>query len=365
MTVVTALLRYDYGDKDRGISLERRCFFPAIEKAVERTIPFWLEDNGYPDEIPLLQERLLRFIDMTKPDVVFFILMSSEITIETLRQLSKKCVTANWFCDDQWRFENFSRIVSPALTFAITTDKFSVEKYRKAGCSNTIHSQWAAIEYSDNIRLDDQEYSNDICFVGSMNPTRRWTIAFLQESGFSVACFGSGWANGRVAFEDIKEITLRSRINLNLSNSFSNDLRFMERLRHNSMKPAPLSRLRRLVRGLFPDSSPQRVPEEGVVDSNSPKNVEQIKARNFEIPAFGGFQLSQYCLEIEDYFEIGREIAIFSNVDDLVKQLGYYLSHDSEREAIRRAGYLRARDYTYDNRMREILNEIRKKAGIS
>ncbi|GAH96354.1 unnamed protein product, partial [marine sediment metagenome] len=42
----------------------------------------------------------------------------------------------------------------------------------------------------------------------------------------------------------------------------------------------------------------------------SKKRIEQIKARNFEIPALGGFQLTNYCLSLEDYFEIGKEIVM-------------------------------------------------------
>ena len=46
------------------------------------------------------------------------------------------------------------------------------------------------------------------------------------------------------------------------------------------------------------------------------KSHEQMKARNFEIPAVGGLQLSHYTLELEDYFKIGEEILIYSNVDE-------------------------------------------------
>jgi spore maturation protein CgeB len=365
MKVVAALLRYDYGIKDRGISLERLCFFPAIERVVESAVPFWLEDNGYPEDIPLLQNRLLRFIDSEKPDVVFFILMNSEITLETITQLSKRYITVNWFCDDQWRFKDFARVVAPALTFAATTDKYSLEKYRELGCSNIIHSQWAAIEYREDIQFDEPQYENDICFIGGLNPTRKWIVQYIQDNGFHVDCYGSGWPNGRVSFRQIKDVTFRSKINLNLSNSFSLDFRFLEYLQKMRFEPTSMSRKQRILNSFFPRISSRRVLKEALNTFNSSKNVEQIKARNFEIPAFGGFELTQYCLEIEDYFEIGKEIAIFSNIDDLLRQIDYYLTHDRERESLRRAGYIRARDYTYENRMRKLFDEIRITSRIN
>jgi spore maturation protein CgeB len=86
--------------------------------------------------------------------------------------------------------------------------------------------------------------------------------------------------------------------------------------------------------------------------------VESVKARNFEIPGCGGFQLSQFALELEDYYQIGKEITVFSNTDDLVKQVEYYLRFGNEREKIRKNGYLRTREHTYDLRLNKILKSL-------
>ncbi len=80
--------------------------------------------------------------------------------------------------------------------------------------------------------------------------------------------------------------------------------------------------------------------------------------RNFEIPACGGFQLGHYAPSIEDYFIFGKEIAIYSNIDELKKQVGYYLENEQERERIRTAGYKRAENHTYKDRFEEIFRRI-------
>ena len=47
----------------------------------------------------------------------------------------------------------------------------------------------------------------------------------------------------------------------------------------------------------------------------SKKTSEQIKARNFEIPGFGGFQLSQYSLGLEDFYDIDRVYSKATNTE--------------------------------------------------
>lgn len=333
MKIMAALLRYDYGMIERGESLEKTAFFPALQQISEDVIPFWLEDNGYLDDKDKLQDKLLEFAALNNPDVIFFILMRDEVTISTIEALSKRYITVNWFCDDQWRFESFTRFVAPKLTYSVTTDKFSLVKYYKLGVRNVILSQWAADEYVKDIDFEKIEYTHDISFIGGKNPAREWLINHLGKKGHRVRCFGAGWDGGRVSYEEVKDIFLRSRINLNLSNSVQNDYRYL----------------------LY---SWKNVREH----LSSPKRVEQIKARNFEIPCYGGFQLTNYAPGIEDYYTIGKDIAIYTSPEDLSMQIDYYLSAEQERRGICLSGYKRSEDYTYAKRMKEVFEVI---AGAS
>ena len=85
----------------------------------------------------------------------------------------------------------------------------------------------------------------------------------------------------------------------------------------------------------------------------------QIKGRDFEIPACGGFLLTQDNPELYEYFEPGKEIAVYSDADDLADKIEYYLSHDAERERIRLAGHERfLRDHTMLGRMEAIFDRV-------
>lgn len=312
MKIATIFCKFDYGIEARGPSNEIKYFYPAIKKLYPDTAAFWIENHGFPSEIDRLQKEIIYFCQEEKPDIVFMILMTYEchpMTLKTLRSMGIKVV--NWFCDDHWRFDGFSSQIAPDLDFAATVDKYSVNRYAQYGCKG-IHSQWASNYIRDYINTD---YLYDISFVGSPSRRRVEAVNLLCQHGFKVQCWGTGWPNGRADQTKMQEIFLMSKINLNLSNS------------------------------------------------EDQKNIEQIKARTFEIPACGGFQLSQFALEVEDYFTIGKEIAVYSSPLEMLRQVDYYLTHDEEREKIKLAGWTRAKEYTYENRMREVFNEIRNSLG--
>ncbi|MCR4842585.1 MAG: glycosyltransferase [Eubacterium sp.] len=69
-----------------------------------------------------------------------------------------------------------------------------------------------------------------------------------------------------------------------------------------------------------------------------------IPQRIFDVMGCGGFMLTNYQPEIEEQFEIGKEIEVFYDVDDLIKKTEYYLGHERERLEISLNGYKAIRD---------------------
>ncbi len=64
------------------------------------------------------------------------------------------------------------------------------------------------------------------------------------------------------------------------------------------------------------------------------KNSGQIKARNIEIPYFGGFRLTDYYPGIEDYFRVSCEIAWYGNIDEAVLLILYFLDNEAQHKLI-------------------------------
>ena len=86
---------------------------------------------------------------------------------------------------------------------------------------------------------------------------------------------------------------------------------------------------------------------------------DQIKARNFEIPGCGGFLLTGRADNLDDYYEVGKEIVYFENTQDLIEKVRHYLHHEDERAAIAQAGYQRtSREHLYAHRFPEIFQRL-------
>jgi len=210
------------------------------------------------------------------------------------------------------------------------------------------------------VPLEKLEFENDIIFIGGKNKVREWYISELHNAGLKVRCFGFGWPEGKLSYEQMVQITRRSKISLNLSNSIPKDFRYYLYLVKQIFRSISFGADKR-----FAIASSLRIAINDFISSFiEEKAFEQIKARNFEIPAHGGFQISQYALGLDDYFIPGKEIVLFSTVDELIVLIKYYLFNTEERERIRFAGYERSKMHTYALRIKKIFQGIDHDQGL-
>lgn len=81
-----------------------------------------------------------------------------------------------------------------------------------------------------------------------------------------------------------------------------------------------------------------------------------IPQRVFDIMSVGGFCLTNYQPELEEYFEIGKDLEVFHNLEELDEKVKYYLKHEEARIRIAINGYKKVRKYhSYENRMEKVL----------
>lgn len=84
-----------------------------------------------------------------------------------------------------------------------------------------------------------------------------------------------------------------------------------------------------------------------------------IPQRVWDIMAVGGFCLTNYQPELEEYFQIGKELEIYHNLEELEEKIAYYLTHDEERLRIAINGYKRVRDeHSLKSRLKQALDFI-------
>ena len=85
-----------------------------------------------------------------------------------------------------------------------------------------------------------------------------------------------------------------------------------------------------------------------------------ISLRVWDILACGGFLLTNYQPELEEFFEIGRDLVCYFSKEDMVDKMLYYLEHEDERAEIARNGYAKVKAFhSYACRVEELLTVLK------
>lgn len=311
-------MKYDYGDPKRGLGYEYYNFYLTFKKMGLEIVEF--DCMSILNKIGRKKMNLLLWdtVQNEQPDLLICALMRDEFDPAVIRKISKETntTTYNWFSDDHWRYDRFSRHWAPMFNWVSTTDQEAISKYHRDGYQNVIKTQWGF--NPDIYKAQDTPYQYDVTFVGQVHSNRKSIINTLKKNGIQITCFGADWPNGRIDQEEMIAVFNQSRINLNLNNSSTNKwYRFWK------------------------------------------KDRDQIKGRNFEVPGSGGFLLTGNADNLEKYFVPGKEIGLYASEDQLTERIKYYLENESEREAIKTAGYRRSQEeHSYSRRFEVIFNTI-------
>ncbi|MBA4319681.1 MAG: hypothetical protein C0412_14870 [Flavobacterium sp.] len=349
MKILYVVHKYDYGKPELGFAYEHYNFYATLVRMQgdKNVVYFPVDEVRRKEGEKGLNEGLLKVVYEEKPDFVFFFYTGTDIKKETIKEITQKsgAITFNWFYDDQWRFENYTRYFAPYFHWVATTDPLSVEKYHKIGYKNAFFLAQGYNQYFYKPLNLPKIY--DVTFIGRPHGIRKKMIKKLEEAGINVKCFGEGWPTGYISYEEVIKVISQSKINLNFSESsgvFWKQLALLF-LHRNDDRSIGLNNPRQLI-----DNLKTFLPS---------MKSKQIKGRIFEVAGCGAFLLTGYAPHLEDLYSIGKEIEGFNNFKELVEKIKYYLKHDEERKAIARAGYERTlKSHTYEKRFNEIFKII-------
>ncbi len=339
MKVLLVSMKYDYGDKSRGPSLERCYFEEPLQHLVATVLTFDFMTVFQEHGKERMNRALLEMVCQEKPDVTIVSPYTDQFIPQIMDEIGKHTITLGYYFDDTWRIK-YSSFWAKHFTYVTTSDVNGVKRWRDAGCSNFVYSPFGC-NHRFFVRKNLTKVY-DVSFIGGYNPYRAWCLQRLCRAGLDVHVWGYGWPHGRLDFDGVVDVINRSRINLNLSNNESWDMRFVL----TPMKPVKDSL--RVVRNIL-----------WTVTGLGAKTREMVKARHFEINACGGFQLSYYVEGLERHYQIGEEIALYESVDAMVDKVRYYLKYADEREAISQHGYERTlRDHSMEKRFADLFDAV-------
>lgn len=335
MRILLAAQMYDYGLRHRGYSFEYYNFYTSLLD-MGHSVEYF--DLGEAESAENLSGRLIDRVEVARPDLLFTCLFRDELLPEAIGTLSAagRTLTYNWFCDDHWRFDSFSRHWAPHFNFVSTTVAAALPEYRAAGIANVLLTQWAAEVH--RYKPAGLPLAHDVTFVGQNYGDRAALIRDLRRAGFDVKTWGTGWAVPTWQRKILAQPVLRP------------------------VGGAALLERRDRVTRCTQDEM-VAVFEQSRVSLNltgaSSGSENQIKGRTFEIPACRGLLLTGPAAELHEFYEPGTEALEYHNPSELPELCARVLRDERWRDNICDAGYRRTlAEHTYRQRFTKLFTQM-------
>lgn len=264
-------------------------------------------------------------------DLFFSYFYDACILPESLAEIGSLGIkTVNWYCNGSYQLHLVSEI-APHYDWCLVPEKFRLRDYLALG-ANPIYSQEAANPAV--YKPHDLPLEYDVTFVGQAYGDRPSYLQYLRSDGIDVQVWGRGWPMRPVSVPQAAPGEL----------------------------PPASGEAEGVVYGggVLPDDEMIRMYSRSRINlgfsscgetHRTNQRILQVRLRDFEVPMSGGFYMVEYMEELEEFFEIGKEIVCYKDRADLADKIKYYLAYDNEREEIRWAGHRRClRDHTWQRR---------------
>ncbi len=280
-------------------SLNKKILSVAKEK---KSDILWIDNKSY------LKSNTLKKIRVLSPGIKIITVITDDITGRLKYQWRLSLKNAKYFdCHFVQRSVNVAELKSyGARRVELCYRSFDPEFHR------------AVILSEEEIK----KYKSSVGFIGTWEKEREEFIAYLIRNNIPVNITGDGWPKGK-HWEIIKPLyhgpSVYGEAYIKTINGMDIALHF---LRHG--------------------------------------NRDEQDSRTFEIPACGVFMLAEKSKVHQSLFEVGKEAEFFTEREELLEKVKYYLQHEDERKAIAKAGLARSKEsgYSHEGRLTEVIRQI-------
>ena len=254
-----------------------------------------------------------------KPELIFVV--KGEIIFKNSILLLKKnkIKIVTWWQDDPIKYKNLLDQYKFYDEFFIFDMSYSEELFKH----NVKVVTWLPFAFNESLLPATDGSKNtkdfDVIFAGFASDER---IAFFEnivKSGFKIKLIGSHWKKSKLLND---KATLLPNIS---------------------------------PEEIFKHYSSAKIG----ININQKQSIAGVNCRTFELCGFGVFQLTDFRKDLNNLYNIGKEIVVYENMDDLENKVAYYLKNDAEREKIAVAGMTRTiKDHKYQQRMKYVIEKV-------
>jgi len=249
-------------------------------------------------------------------------------TLKYIKKYAKDASLISVSEDDMYAKHNRSKYYEWGLKYydvVFTTKTYNLLELKSLGAKRTalfLDSYNEHVHKPTQLTNAERErFSNNVSAIGAFEEERAQSLLYLAERGIKVAVWGSGWG----AWANRHE-------NLLVKNEFLFGADYTKAICATKIN---LNFLRKV-------------------------NRDEVTSRSVEIPASGGFMLSERTKRHLEFFVEGKEAEFFDSNEEMLKKVNYYLTHEDERVRIATAGKERCLVSGYS--MRVQLEQILEKA---
>ncbi len=294
-------------------------WIPPFKKFFWGVLVFDPQVNFYRYGRDYVNEKFLSLIEEEKPDFVFLYLLNDVFYIDAvkkIKEISPKTKIINFFGDDDTQYETLSIYMALFSDFNLVAQREHIRDYFVDRIKNVFFTTGLGLDFS---RTEKMVKKYDVTFIGTpRGKYRSEPIKYLMDKGVNIKLFGFGWNDypefkeiygGPLGKEEMVDVVKQSRINLSLT---KNHL-----------------------------------------------GVPHFKGRVCEMGSYKEFMLVEKSPSFSELFKEGTEIISFSDYEDLLKKVNYYLKNDSVREKIAEATYKKILgNYHFGVELNNFLKEV-------
>jgi spore maturation protein CgeB len=263
-----------------------------------------------------------------RPEVVL-VMKGGPITPGVIRRIKARlnAVVVNFFPDNPLWMIPFDCIEAYDVFF--TKERYALRSLQQVGITNLHYLPMycvPAMHHPVTLTPEEQDrYVSPISFVGSHYPYRE---RFLRElAGYPVRLWGAGW-------RDAADAGVRRMV----------------------AGPSVWGRAKLAIYSGSTLSLNHHHPMNDIVGVNT---------RTFELAASGACQVVDWKDELSPLFKPGEEVVAYRDLDELRRQLDFYLAHPDEARAIGQNALKRALgEHTLRHRIEEMLAVLADRFGL-
>lgn len=271
-----------------------------------------------------LNDKLYSLYQTYQPDIVLLI-RDSVFGHEALRNIS--CVKFGWWIESETRISEIVGEV-PLFDAYFCMNERSVQALQANGEQHVSYLQHA-VDTSTFYPIQGIKKRHDLCFVGTYSDRRLAMIEAALEVTQSIVIVGPGW----------KE---KCRFNARVQSLIQGE----------NIRGEALNRLYNESRVVL-----------NVTGWNAGDGVKNsgMNMRLMEVPATGSCLLTDEILELDQFFEAGRDLLVYKDAQDLQNQLRRCLERPDWCEQIGRHGQTTvAQKYTYHQTAETLIRKFQE-----